>query len=178
MNPILAVLCLGASMAAPPPPPPPSLPPLALTLRVTGKDFRWHILYPGPDGLLDTADDIATQRHLHLPAQSRIAIDLRSDDYVYSLHLPDLEVTELAVPGKPYLLQFQTENPGHYRLMGSQLCGYTHPELIGNLVVHTQESFNAWTVQSVSRHSGRHLSHVPLSPLLRLHGGERGDAEP
>ena len=129
----LAVL-LAALLAAQPP----------LTLRITGSDFRWHIVYPGPDGLLDTPDDVATQRHLHLPAHRAIAIDLRSDDYVYSLHLPDLDVTELAVPGKPYLLQFDTENPGHYRLMGSQLCGYTHPELLGDLVVHTKEGFDAW----------------------------------
>ncbi len=113
-----------------------TLPAAPLTLRITGGDFRWHILYPGPDGLLDTPDDVMAQRHLHLPARRAIAIDLRSDDYVYSLHLPDREVTELAVPGKPYLLQFETENPGHYRLLGSQMCGYTHPELLGDLVVH------------------------------------------
>lgn len=128
------ILLLAALMLAQPP----------LTVRITANGFRWNILYPGPDGLLDTPDDIAAQRHLHLPARRTIAIDLRSDDYVYSLHLPELEVTELAVPGKPYLLQFDTENPGHYRLMGSQLCGYTHPELLGDLVVHTQEGFDAW----------------------------------
>lgn len=119
------MVLLLAATAAPP-----------FTLRVTGRDFHWEILYPGPDGVLDTPDDVMRQRHLHLPAHRAIAIDLRSDDYVYSLHLPDLEVTELAVPGKPYLLQFETENPGNYRLMGSQMCGYTHPELLGNLVVH------------------------------------------
>lgn len=146
-----------------------------LTLRVTGKDFRWHILYPGPDGLLDTPDDIATQRHLYLPAHRDIAIDLRSDDYVYSLHLPNLEVTELAVPGKPYLLQFQTENPGQYRLMGSQLCGYTHPELIGDLVVQSQELFDAWLRQ---RESGLVRSVPRMRTVSRLLGGERGDAEP
>ena len=133
---LLAALVLASAVQAPP-----------YTLRVTGRDFRWFIVHPGPDGLLDTPDDITDQRHLHLPANRAIAIDLRSDDYVYSLHLPDLEVTELAVPGKPYLLQFQTENPGHYRLMGSQLCGYTHPELLGDLVVHTEEEFDAWSRQ-------------------------------
>ena len=156
---LLLSLVLVAATAAP-----------ALTLRITGKDFRWHILYPGPDAVLDTADDIADQRHLHLPARRDIAIDLRSDDYVYSLHLPDLEVTELAVPGKPYLLQFQTENPGHYRLMGSQLCGYTHPELLGDLVVQTEELFDAWLRQ---RNPGPGHSVPP-----GLHGGERGDAQP
>ncbi|HET9481584.1 MAG TPA: hypothetical protein VFP98_07510 [Candidatus Polarisedimenticolia bacterium] len=117
-------------------------------VRVTGRDFRWHILYPGPDGRLDTPDDLRALQHLHLPARTKIELDLRSDDYVYGLNLPDLDAADLAVPGRPFVMEFRTEGPGTYRLLGNQMCGGRHPELIGDLVVLTPEAFGEWSADS------------------------------
>ena len=104
-------------------------------VRVTGQNFRWHIRYPGPDRSLDTDDDLIGQRHLHLPSESEIRLELCSDDYVYSMYLPEYELVEIAFPGHPFLVELTTESPGTSRLMGSQMCGYTHDELLGDLVV-------------------------------------------
>ncbi len=106
-----------------------------LRVRLTGSDFRWHIRYPGPDHRLDTPDDLLAQRHLHLPTDTDIQLELRSDDFVYSLYLPDYELVEMAFPGRPFLLEFSTGSVGTSRLLGSQMCGYTHEQLLGNIVV-------------------------------------------
>ena len=115
-----------------------------LELRLTGSDFRWLIRYPGPDGQLDTADDLLARRHLNLPAGSRVTIDLRSDDYVYAFHLPDFDLIEAAIPDKPFRLEIDTGSPGTYELLGSQMCGFAHPELLGDLVVQLPDDFDAW----------------------------------
>jgi heme/copper-type cytochrome/quinol oxidase subunit 2 len=113
-------------------------------LRVTGDEYRWRLRYPGPDGELDTADDLLTWRHVHLPADAEIVIDLESVDYVYTFYVPELDLMEPAVPGSPYALDFESGPPAVHDLLGSQMCGYTHPQLLGDVVIHPAEEFDRW----------------------------------
>ncbi len=115
----------------------------SLAVQVKGHDFGWEIRYPGADGALGTTDDVLAERDLHLPADSRVSIDLESGDYVYSFFVPDLDLAEVAVPDRPYVLEFKTESPGTYRLLGSQMCGLTHPDLLGEVVVEAASGFDA-----------------------------------
>ena len=140
----LAACSRDEDLGPPPEPAPPGRAPQALELRVTGDDFRWRIRYPGPDGDLDTPDDVVTWRHLHLPADSEIVIDLRSADYVYTFYVPHLDIMEAAVPDAPFVLDFESGKPARDDLLGSQMCGYTHPELLGDLVIHPPADFELW----------------------------------
>jgi cytochrome c oxidase subunit 2 len=144
ISPVFLVLVLVAASgcrrdelpgASPAPPGPAAASSEPLRVRVTGHDFTWQLRYPGPDRSLDTPDDFLTQRHLHLPMETDIELELRSDDFVYSLYLPDYELVEMAFPGRPFLLEFSTGSVGTSRLLGSQMCGYTHDELLGDIVV-------------------------------------------
>jgi len=113
-------------------------------LRVTGDEYRWRVRYPGPDGDLDTADDLLTWRHLHLPAGAEIVIELESVDYVYTFYVPELDIMEPAVPDSPYVLDFESGPAGQHDLLGSQMCGYTHPQLLGDVVVHAPGELDRW----------------------------------
>lgn len=113
-------------------------------MRVTGSDFKWLIRYPGTDGRLGTADDPVTRRDLHLPAGADVSIELRSDDYAYSFYVPDREIMEVALPGSPWSIQLRTAEPERLRLLGSQMCGFAHPDLLGEVVVAAPAEFDAW----------------------------------
>lgn len=115
-----------------------------LELRVTGDDYRWRLRYPGSDGDLDTADDVITWRHMHLPANTEIVIDLASDDFVYTFYVPNLDILEAAVPGVPFWFDFDPGPAAHHDLLGSQMCGYTHPELLGDVEVDSPTEFARW----------------------------------
>jgi heme/copper-type cytochrome/quinol oxidase subunit 2 len=104
-------------------------------VRITGHDYQWRIRYAGPDGVLETADDVLGSRDLYLPAHAQIRLELCSDDFAYTLYLPHQDLMEVAVPQMPCELEFQTDAPGSYELLGSQMCGYTHPLLIGKVKV-------------------------------------------
>ena len=115
-----------------------------LKLRVTGQEYTWAIRYAGVDGRLDTSDDVVRGPDLRLPARRGVALELVSADYVYAFSLPELDVSDLAVPDKPFVLTFETESPGTSRLMGSQMCGFAHPGLMADLIVVPQAEFDAW----------------------------------
>lgn len=119
----------------------------SLTVRITGHEFQWLIRYAGADGVIDTEDDVLTRQHLHLPAETTITIDLRSDDYVYTLYLPHLDWIEAAVPGAPLTLAFDSGVPATHELRGSQMCGFTHPQLIGAVVVQERTAFAGWLAE-------------------------------
>lgn len=120
------------------------LPGDSLDIEVTGADFQWHIRYAGRDGMLNTPDDIQTLQNIHLPVNVVARIKLKSKDYLYSLALPHLGLKQLAVPAMEFPLEFETNALGSYPFLGDQLCGYSHPSLMGELIVQTRQDFEAW----------------------------------
>jgi len=72
--------------------------PKSLTVETTGRKFQWHHRYPGPDGRLRTADDIFAEGNLHLPEHTKTTVRLTSEDFIYTLSLPQIGVKEMAVP--------------------------------------------------------------------------------
>ena len=123
---------------------PVSSPGAPLKVRITGHEFRWQIRYAGADEEFDTEDDVRTRRHLHLPPDSPVTLELGSDDFVYSLYIPHVEIFEFAYPGRIFILEFDSGLPSTHELLGTQMCGFAHPELIGELVVHVQDEFDEW----------------------------------
>ena len=78
--------------------------------------------------------------------QSNVPIELRleSADYLYTLSLPEFGVREIAVPELTHYLRFKATRLGVSRLVGDQFCGYSHPDLIGRVVVQKPADFLAW----------------------------------
>lgn len=118
--------------------------PSPYVIEVTGSDFRWDLRYPGDDGRLHTGDDLCAERHIHVPANSRIRLELRSEDYLYQLGFPGLGLKEIAVPDLEFSMEFESGDPGTHELLGGQFCGYTHPDLKGELVVLPPAEFREW----------------------------------
>ena len=114
------------------------------SVRMTGHEFQWRIRYPGADGVLDTDDDIVSARNLHLPENREIILELCSDDFAYSLFLPHYDFIDVAMPDSPFIFEFTTDAKGNHRLLGAQMCGYTHPLLIGKLIVQSDDDFQSW----------------------------------
>ena len=116
----------------------------AVTIEMTGHDFKWHSRYPGEDGQWGTTDDVEAAQVLHVPVKANVEIVLKSLDYVYSLEVPQAGLKEIAVPDMTFTIRFETEKVGRFRLPGDQLCGYSHPDLIGTLIVETQKDYRRW----------------------------------
>ena len=59
-------------------------------VKVTGKQFNWEILYPGPDGEFGTADDKQVDNDIRVPAGKPVRVILASKDVIHSFFLPNL----------------------------------------------------------------------------------------
>jgi heme/copper-type cytochrome/quinol oxidase subunit 2 len=116
-----------------------------MEIEVVGNHFRWEVHYPGPDGVLRTADDEIGHRNVHVPVGTPTTIHLRSRDYIYGFALPELGLKEIAVPDLEFSIHVPARAAGSLELRGNQMCGYTHPELLGLVLVQSRHDY----VQSV-----------------------------
>ncbi len=115
-----------------------------LQIQVTGKQFNWEIVYPGPDGKLETADDLQIDNELHVPVGKIVRVVLKSKDVIHSFFLPNLRLKQDAVPGREIVAWFEATRPGKYEMPCAELCGFGHSGMNGWLIVHTAEDYEKW----------------------------------
>lgn len=113
-------------------------------IQIEGREFQWNIRYSGPDGQFGTADDVLAVRHPHIPANTAARLIFTSGDYVYLFAIPQLQLREMAIPDRTYEILLEPLAAGTYEFRGSQMCGFTHPNLSGSLVVDSPRDFEAW----------------------------------
>jgi cytochrome c oxidase subunit 2 len=136
----------------------PKVAPLA---QVTARQFQWVIAYPGPDGRLETADDLHMVSDLHFVKGKMALIYLKSSDVLHSFYLPALRIKQDAVPGLTIPVWFDTDQAGHYELVCAELCGWGHYKMRGNVTVHeTQREFDEWMESALKEQSRDQVAAV------------------
>ncbi len=153
----------------------------AENIRVVAQQFAWNIHYPGEDGLFGTtrsdlvdeqdnpigldrgspnaSDDFYTINQLHIPVHKTIRIDLTTKDVIHNFKLPELRVSQDAIPGMSIPVHFEatmtskefleTVEGTHREGMGleiscAQLCGLGHYRMKGFLTIHDQDGYDSW----------------------------------
>jgi cytochrome c oxidase subunit 2 len=120
------------------------MPPTELTVQVTAKQFNWEILYPGPDGKFDTADDLKLENELHVPVNKPVRLVLKSKDVIHSFFSPHLRLKQDMIPGRAIPAWFEATKPGKYELPCAELCGFGHSGMKAWLYVHSPEEYQKW----------------------------------
>jgi cytochrome c oxidase subunit II len=118
-------------------------------LQVAAKQFNWEVVYPGPDGKLNTEDDVKFDNDLHVPVNKVVRVHLTSKDVIHSFFLPNLRLKQDAVPGRTILVWFEATKPGRYELPCAELCGFGHSGMKGWLYVHTPEEYAKWAGENL-----------------------------
>jgi cytochrome c oxidase subunit 2 len=119
-------------------------PPAALAIRVTGRQFNWEVLYPGPDGVFGTADDRQLIDEMHVPVNRPVRLTLVSRDVIHSFFVPNLRLKQDIVPGREIEAWFEATTPGAYELPCAMLCGFGHSGMKGYLHVRSREDYDRW----------------------------------
>ena len=120
------------------------MPPGDVRVQVTGKQFNWEILYPGPDGRFGTADDLQVDNELHVPVGQVVRVTLKSKDVIHSFFLPNLRLKQDTLPGREIEAWFEATKPGVYEIPCAELCGFGHSGMVGYLTVHSAEDYEKW----------------------------------
>jgi cytochrome c oxidase subunit 2 len=134
----------------------PKVPPLA---EITARQFQWIIRYPGPDGRLNTRDDLVLVDDLHFVRNKTALIYLKSQDVLHSFYLPQLRIKQDAVPGLTIPVWFDADRAGEYELVCAELCGWGHYKMRGQVTVHeTDEQMQKWLDEKLAEQNRDRLT--------------------
>lgn len=113
-------------------------------VRVVARQFVWEITQAGPDGRLDTADDIRAVNEITLPENSRVTFELQSRDVVHGFWVPRLGIRQTLIPGATLRKEVVVGEPGQFKLACSELCGAWHAKMWGWVRVLPEKDFRDW----------------------------------
>ncbi|MGD2071305.1 MAG: cytochrome c oxidase subunit II [Gemmatimonadota bacterium] len=126
---------------------PASVPPDAMEVLITAKQFEWNTTYPGADGVLETADDHTARNSLDIPVHRPVRVTLRSEDVIHSFFLPAMRVKQDVVPGMQNFVWFEATETGEFTIGCAELCGIGHTRMRGQLTVHTEDDYRRWLAE-------------------------------
>ena len=123
------------------------LPPAQETIRVIGQQWAWTFVHPGPDGELDTADDITKVNELHVKVDTLYHFKLEATDVLHSFSVPVFRLKQDAIPGRVITGWFMPTRTGEWDIQCAEICGIGHGLMGGRIHIETPEQHAAWMAQ-------------------------------
>jgi cytochrome c oxidase subunit 2 len=120
------------------------LPPAESTVRVVAQQWAWSFVHPGPDGALDTADDIKTVDELHVEVGTLYHYKLESRDVLHSFSVPVFRLKQDAIPGRVITGWFEPTRTGTFDIQCVEICGIGHALMPARIVIETPAQHAAW----------------------------------
>ena len=120
------------------------VPPTDLEIAVIASQFDWEIHYKGPDGRLDTPDDVVVHNDMSIPLGKPVKIRLRAKDVIHSFFVPAFRLKQDAVPGLTIEVWVEPTKTGMYEIACAELCGFGHGTMRGQLTVLEPDEYQKW----------------------------------
>lgn len=115
--------------------------PQPLVIRVIGQQWSWRFEYPQPDGFVIVSDKMM------MPVNQQAELRLVSNDVIHSFWVPEFRVKQDALPGGENFMRKLLVTPtevGTYTLRCAELCGEKHATMESQVIVVSQDEFDAW----------------------------------
>lgn len=113
-------------------------------IRVIGQQWAWTFVTPGPDGKLDTEDDIRTVDELHIEEGLNYHFKLTAVDVVHSFSVPAFRLKQDAIPGREIVGWFNAGNTGTYDIQCAEMCGIGHGIMGAKLFIEDKATHATW----------------------------------
>jgi len=137
------------------------LPPSEQTVRVIAQQWAWTFVHPGPDGKLDTADDIVKINELHVQKGVNYHYKLESLDVLHDFSVPVWRLKQDAIPGRVITGWFQPTLEGEFDIQCAEICGIGHGLMPARVFIESEAKHAAW----MASESPVSLASVDVPPI-------------
>lgn len=120
------------------------------TVRIEGQQWAWTFTHPGPDGKLDTDDDIRKVNELHVEVDRLYHFQLTSKDVLHSFSVPVFRLKQDAIPGRVITGWFQATRTGEHDIQCTEICGIGHGLMPARIHIETPEQHAAWMAEQAT----------------------------
>jgi cytochrome c oxidase subunit 2 len=129
-----------------------------LTLKVTGHQWWWEVIYEDPE----PHRSFTTANEIHIPVGEAVRIKLESADVIHSFWVPSLAGKQDAITGRQNVIWVQADRPGIYRGQCTEFCGWQHAHMGLVIVAEAKEDFERWRDDQIA------AAGPPADPERRL----------
>ena len=162
------------------------IPPADHTVRVFAQQWAWSFQEAGPDGVMDTADDIRTVGELHVIVNTTYHFELMSRDVIHSFAIPSFRLKQDALPGRTINGWFHPNREGTYDIQCTQMCGLGHGLMAARVIVESPPAHAAWLMRESSPSVAQAQAQAPATPVpsaknaptMAAMGTARGEVRP
>ena len=137
------------------------LPEAQATVRVAAQQWAWTFTHPGPDNVLDTADDIRTINELHVAKDTLYHYKLESLDVLHNFSVPVFRLKQDAIPGRVITGWFEPTMAGESDIQCAEICGIGHGLMPARIHIESRGQHSAWVEAN--------------NPLALASGGDSSD---
>jgi len=120
------------------------LPESQTTIRVIAQQWAWSFEHPGPDNVLDTADDIRTVNELHVAKDTLYHFKLLSKDVLHNFSVPVFRLKQDAIPGRVITGWFEPTLTGEHDIQCAEICGVGHGLMPARIHIESAAQHAAW----------------------------------
>ena len=111
----------------------------AETIEVVARQWSWEFRYPEA-GVSST--------ELHLPVDQPLTFRLVSEDVLHGFYIPAFRLKQDVIPGRAINFNLTPTRIGRYRLRDSQFSGTWFAANQADVVVDSQDDYQAWLKQA------------------------------
>ncbi len=117
-------------------------------VRVIAQQWAWTFVQPGPDGAIDTADDITTLNELHVEVDKLHHFRLESKDVLHDFSVPVFRLKQDVIPGRVITGWFTPIMTGNYDIQCAEICGIGHALMPARIIIETRDQHAAWMAEN------------------------------
>ena len=125
-----------------------NLPPAQETVRVIGQQWAGTFVHPGPDGRIDTDDDIAKINELHLRVGTLYHYKLEAKDVLHNFSVPVFRLKQDAIPGRVITGWFEPTMTGDFSVQCAEICGIGHGLMGARVLIESADEHAAWNAEN------------------------------
>ena len=142
----------------------------AIEYQVTGKQWMWKIQHPTGQREIN---------ELHVPVGQPTRLVMTSEDVIHSFFVPAFRAKADVLPGRQSSIWFTPTKVGKYHLFCTEFCGSEHSGMVGSIIVHTEEEYQAWLAaapapKASSADGGRLFAQYACNTCHKPKAGGRG----
>jgi cytochrome c oxidase subunit II len=113
-------------------------------VRIIAQQWAWSFVQPGPDGQLDTADDIKTVDDLHVEVGKTYHYHLEARDVLHDFSVPVFRLKQDAIPGRVITGWWKATETGVHDIQCAEICGIGHGLMFGRIHIESPAEHAAW----------------------------------
>jgi len=111
-------------------------------IDVSAKQWAWVFHYPEIN---------VTSTELHLPQNSRVRLNLHSEDVLHGFYIPAFRLKQDIIPGNDLDFEFTPIRPGAYDLTDSQYSGTYFATMRAKVIVQSLSQYQQWLSKAASQ---------------------------